>query len=71
MSNCCCDMNSFVFPAGNVASPSLHLQRVVAYIQHAWPFFNRSSGADHFVWLPGDFGACGISAKVSKLTVTF
>ncbi len=58
-------------PAGNVASPSLHLRRVIAYIRQAWPFFNRSSGADHFVWLPGDFGACGISAEVRTLPSTW
>jgi hypothetical protein len=37
------------------------------YIKATWPFFNRTGGADHFVWLPGDFGACEISEQVRGL----
>jgi hypothetical protein len=51
--------------AGNVGDPSGQMKRTIAYIRHSWPFFNRSSGADHFVWLPGDFGACGVNEQVS------
>ena len=56
--------------AGNVGDPSPHLARVVEYIRQTWPFFNRSAGADHFVWLPGDFGACGISDKVGETSAS-
>jgi hypothetical protein len=53
-----------VLPPGNTDNPTAQLRLVVSHIKQAWPFFNRTGGADHFVWLPGDFGACEISEQV-------
>jgi hypothetical protein len=52
--------------AGNVGNPDGQAKRAVQYIKLAWPFFNRSAGADHFMWVPGDFGACGFNMQVSS-----
>jgi hypothetical protein len=51
--------------AGNVGDATAQLKKVASYIKSSLPFFNRSMGADHFVLLPSDFGACGISEQVS------
>ncbi len=50
--------------AVNAGNPTIALRPVVEYIKQAWPFFNRTGGADHFLWMPGDFGACEISEQV-------
>jgi hypothetical protein len=50
--------------AGNVGDPTFQVQKVVSYIKQTWPFFNRSMGADHAIWLPGDYGACSLDMKV-------
>jgi hypothetical protein len=52
-----------------VGDPTFQVQKVVSYIKSAWPFFNRSMASDHVLWLPGDYGACGLDMKVSVLTL--
>lgn len=53
--------------AVNAGDPTLHLRGVISHVRQAWPFFNRTGGADHFVWLPGDFGACEVSEQEPEL----
>ena len=55
-----------VAAAGNVGNPEGQAKRAVQYIKQHWPFFNRSAGADHFLWVPGDFGACGFNMQVGS-----
>ncbi|KAI8466470.1 MAG: exostosin family-domain-containing protein [Monoraphidium minutum] len=44
--------------ASNTGDAAPHLRRVMAYVRDTHPFFNRSGGRDHVLWLPGDRGAC-------------
>lgn len=40
--------------SGSSGDPTVHLRRVMAWVAEAHPFFNRTGGRDHFLWLPGD-----------------
>ncbi|KAG2491281.1 hypothetical protein HYH03_010287 [Edaphochlamys debaryana] len=46
--------------ASNVGDAGPQTEFVLDYVRHTWPFYNRSGGADHFVFIPGDRGACGL-----------
>jgi hypothetical protein len=65
------EANMFFVPAmlyfyvGNVRDPVPHLKRVVEHISTAFPFWNRTLGKDHFWWMAGDHGACGLNAEVA------
>ncbi|KAG2444152.1 hypothetical protein HYH02_009091 [Chlamydomonas schloesseri] len=46
------------FYSGNLRAPEHHLEAVMEHVKSAWPFYNRSGGRDHFVFLTGDRGSC-------------
>ncbi|PNW85856.1 hypothetical protein CHLRE_03g202550v5 [Chlamydomonas reinhardtii] len=46
------------FYSGNLRPPEYHLEAVMDHVKTAWPFYNRSGGRDHFIFLTGDRGAC-------------
>ncbi|KAF8062027.1 glucuronosyltransferase [Scenedesmus sp. PABB004] len=50
---------SYAYSAAN-GDVTEHLRRVMTWVAGAHPFFNRTSGKDHFFWLPNDRGACWI-----------
>jgi hypothetical protein len=54
-------------PPANAGNPSPHLRQLMAYVKATWPFFNRRGGADHIIFLPGDFGACEIDESDADL----
>lgn len=39
--------------ASNTGEPVPHLRRVMTYVAETHPWFNRSGGGDHVIWLPG------------------
>lgn len=47
------------FYTGNIQPDSGHLRVVVRYVRERFPFWNRTGGRDHVVWLSGDRGGCG------------
>ncbi len=52
-------LNARVFAmTDNVGTYFEQLSQVVDHVRTQYPFFNRSGGADHFVWTPADEGAC-------------
>jgi hypothetical protein len=77
------EANLFYVPAltyaysSNLGDVVEHLRRVMGWVRAAHPFFNRTGGRDHFVWLPNDrcvrarvrvcVRVCGLSA--ADLTV--
>lgn len=44
--------------SSNTMSPQDHVALVVDHLRHTSPYWNRTEGRDHFLWLPGDRGAC-------------
>eukprot|EP00878_Enallax_costatus_P016506 GHUV01017315.1.p1 GENE.GHUV01017315.1~~GHUV01017315.1.p1 ORF type:complete len:576 (+),score=57.68 GHUV01017315.1:463-2190(+) len=60
------EANLFFVPAltyaysSNLGDVTVHLQRVMTWVRDQRPFFNRTAGKDHFVWLPNDRGGCWI-----------
>ncbi|KAG2492559.1 hypothetical protein HYH03_009221 [Edaphochlamys debaryana] len=46
------------FHSANVHNPSKQTQHVIDHVRRTWPFYNRSGGADHFLFAPGDLGSC-------------
>lgn len=54
------EANMFYVPAltyaytSNLGDVVEHLRRVMGWVQNAHPFFNRTGGRDHFLWLPND-----------------
>jgi hypothetical protein len=44
--------------SGNLGDPNPHLERVIPYIKSNFPFWNRTQGRDHFVWVSGDRNSC-------------
>eukprot|EP00955_Chlamydomonas_euryale_P045560 353182-Chlamydomonas_euryale.AAC.52 len=65
--------NLFYIPAftysytSNSGDPSPYVQRVMQHIRTSYPFFNRTHGKDHFMWLVGDNGACDLSLEASNI----
>ncbi|WIA23466.1 hypothetical protein OEZ85_000212 [Tetradesmus obliquus] len=58
------EANMFYIPAmtyvysSNLGDTLVHSKRVIDYVRTTWPFFNRTKGLDHFMWLTNDQGAC-------------
>lgn len=54
------EANLFFVPAlsyaysSNLGDVTVHLQHVMKWVRDQQPFFNRTAGKDHFVWLPND-----------------
>jgi hypothetical protein len=54
------EANLFYVPAltyaysSNTGDVVEHLRRVMGWVRDAHPFFNRTAGRDHFMWLPND-----------------
>jgi len=44
--------------SSNTGDSVEHSRRAIEHVRTTWPFFNRTAGADHFLWLTGDRGAC-------------
>ncbi|KAG1665073.1 hypothetical protein FOA52_012492 [Chlamydomonas sp. UWO 241] len=63
------EANMFFVPAmlyfyvANVRDPVPHLKHIVTHLQTEYPFWNRTLGKDHFWWMAGDHGACGLYAQ--------
>ncbi|KAG2486339.1 hypothetical protein HYH03_015043 [Edaphochlamys debaryana] len=47
-----------MYYSGNVGNSNPQIEYVINYVRQNWPFYNRSGGADHFVWTVGDRGSC-------------
>eukprot|EP00882_Tetradesmus_deserticola_P022294 GHRQ01024193.1.p2 GENE.GHRQ01024193.1~~GHRQ01024193.1.p2 ORF type:complete len:252 (+),score=51.38 GHRQ01024193.1:207-962(+) len=58
------EANMFYIPAmtyaysSNLGDTQVHATRVIDHVRATWPFFNRTRGLDHFMWLTNDQGAC-------------
>ncbi|KAF6261895.1 hypothetical protein COO60DRAFT_713350 [Scenedesmus sp. NREL 46B-D3] len=58
------EANMFYIPAmtyaysSNLGDTQVHAKRVIDHVRFTWPFFNRTKGLDHFIWLTNDQGAC-------------
>ncbi|GIL47860.1 hypothetical protein Vafri_4498, partial [Volvox africanus] len=46
------------FYAENVRNSQWQIKAVIDHIRQQWPFYNRSGGRDHFVFMPGDRASC-------------
>lgn len=63
------EANLFFVPAlsfaysSNLGDVTVHLQRVMTWVRDQHPFFNRTGGKDHFIWLPND--RCAALANAS------
>ncbi|KAL4856557.1 putative glycosyltransferase [Chlorella vulgaris] len=44
-----------------------HAHLLLDHVRTNWPYWNRTSGRDHFIWTPADRGACGMNASLSQL----
>ena len=47
--------------SSNVGDPTPHLNKVIDYVKHTYPYWNASGGLDHIIWTSGDRGGCLIS----------
>ncbi|KAL4451657.1 hypothetical protein ABPG75_007319 [Micractinium tetrahymenae] len=45
----------------NVGPLNGHMLLLLDHIKMNYPYWNRSRGRDHFVWVPGDIGACELT----------
>lgn len=63
------EANMFYVPAltyaysSNLGDVVEHLRRVMSWVRSEHPFFNRTGGRDHFLWLPNDRGACWVDPR--------
>ncbi|GIL89474.1 hypothetical protein Vretimale_18890 [Volvox reticuliferus] len=46
------------FYAENVRNSQWQIKSVIDHVRQKFPFYNRSSGRDHFVFMPGDRASC-------------
>ncbi|KAL4449410.1 hypothetical protein ABPG77_007054 [Micractinium sp. CCAP 211/92] len=49
--------------SGNLGLANEHLSAVIDHIKHAYPYWNRTGGRDHFFWMTNDRGACYLSGE--------
>ncbi|KAL4434418.1 hypothetical protein ABPG75_000859 [Micractinium tetrahymenae] len=47
--------------SSNTGQASNHLNAVIHHVKHAYPWWNRTDGLDHFFWVPKDRGACDLT----------
>ncbi|PSC75115.1 exostosin-like glycosyltransferase [Micractinium conductrix] len=61
-------IQSFTYTyAGNTGTGADHLQLLLDHVKHSYPYWNRTDGRDHVLWLPGDRGACHVGGPGKEL----
>jgi len=53
----------------NLGDPEFHVTRVAEYVQEHFPYWNRTGGRDHIVWVPGDRSSCYLRSNLSKAMI--
>ncbi|PSC74977.1 exostosin-like glycosyltransferase [Micractinium conductrix] len=51
----------------NVGTAEEHIHLLLDHIKHTYPYWNRTGGRDHFLFVPADRGACHIGGVGKEL----
>lgn len=69
------EANLFYIPSftyaytSNLGNPNYHTDRVLRYIREKYPYWNRTDGRDHILWMPGDRYGCYLQSAESQSAI--